>query len=329
MLPQWDAIDDECTLFWQSSAIFGCVLPQSATTRTMVVSLNALLLVGVPLPSIAVSFASQTWCTRHHDEIPWCSVYQHPLLALNILFFFNVTVLFWVISLCQGGSTWLIDPYWTILPILIHMFYATHAHAPHPTTARQLIIPLILLLWSVRLTHSYFRREHWRLGARQDWRFETMRQQWGPVRWRWASFWVAYASQHVLLVGLTLPLHAVVLQGGQPTAWTLLDTMAAALALLGSTSCMVVACDHAYDHAVLCQHTAAAAAGEVVLLQDRCCSQALPLQRWPTRSCTALYRPTNAHARLASHQGSSSTLVLCPCTLCDVNMVHIPIDTST
>lgn len=237
-------------------------------------SINALLLVTAPLPSIAVSFASYTLCRQHDGNgtwlVHWCKAYQHPLLALNILFFFNVTIMFWIISICQHGSTWLIDPYWTLLPPLIYTFYATHAHAPHPTSARQLAIPAMLALWSLRLTHSYFRRraqpqhhttthttrhrqhpacgsnhhlhlhrEEWRLGAWQDWRFDTMQQHWGPKRWRWASFWAAFASQHVMLVGLTTPLYMVVMKEGEQ-GWTVHDTLAAALALLGMCFCAVV-----------------------------------------------------------------------------------------
>lgn len=96
-----------------------------------------------------------------------------------------------------------------------------------------------------RLTHSYFRREGFRFGAREDWRFEDMRKK-DPENFWWQSFvsslliiciriiflciyyslynyltyaithfpslptqFLAYLSQHLLLVGITLPLWAV------------------------------------------------------------------------------------------------------------------------
>lgn len=43
----------------------------------------------------------QAWLTSEQ----WCSLSNKPLLAVNVVFFLNVCVLFWLISLAQG-STW-------------------------------------------------------------------------------------------------------------------------------------------------------------------------------------------------------------------------------
>jgi steroid 5-alpha reductase family enzyme len=48
------------------------------------------------------------------------------------------------------------------------------------------------------------RREKWRLGAREDWRYEEMRAAWGG-HWWWWSLVPVYAVQHALLAGLALP----------------------------------------------------------------------------------------------------------------------------
>ena len=46
--------------------------------------------------------------TQHEDSI--CRTYLgNPILTVNILFFLNVSVLFWIIGLVQH-SFWLIDP---------------------------------------------------------------------------------------------------------------------------------------------------------------------------------------------------------------------------
>ena len=42
--------------------------------------------------------------------------------TLNLLFFWNVAVGFWVVGLFQR-SFWLIDPYWSLLPPLIGHYY--------------------------------------------------------------------------------------------------------------------------------------------------------------------------------------------------------------
>jgi steroid 5-alpha reductase family enzyme len=98
----------------------------------------------------------------------------------------------------------LIDPYWTIIPLLIGQFYYSHPLANGHPLRRTLVMGL-LWVWSLRLTYSYFRREEWSFGAREDWRFAELRQKY-PRIWWWSSFFMAYVSQHLFLFGITLPL---------------------------------------------------------------------------------------------------------------------------
>lgn len=155
---------------------------------------NALLCLLVPLPAIV-------FCAVHFGEPePW-----HPLVLANVLFALNVDLLFWIIALAQR-STWLIDPYWTILPVLIAVLYATHPDA-HADPARAALSFAVLVLWSWRLTHNYFRRERWRFGYREDWRYAAMRQK--SRHFWWTSMFSVYVLQHILLVGLTLPFWAI------------------------------------------------------------------------------------------------------------------------
>ena len=52
----------------------------------------------------------------------------------------------------------LIDPYWTFIPVLIAHFYAWVCPSNELRTGRQHIALALIWLWSIRLTHSYFRR---------------------------------------------------------------------------------------------------------------------------------------------------------------------------
>ena len=74
----------------------------------------------------------------------------------------------------------------------------------HPWTVVALAC---LWLWSIRLTHNYFRRERYQLGAREDWRFARRRQE--SRHFWWFSFFYAFVSQQIMLVGLTLPYWAI------------------------------------------------------------------------------------------------------------------------
>ncbi|KAM4094730.1 hypothetical protein ACB094_06G216100 [Castanea mollissima] len=134
----------------------------------------------------------------------WC--YHHPLLLANALFFLNVNVLFWVISHIQK-SHWMIDPFWTVIPLMLVHYYATHPLG-HYNWWRSRIAMLMTWVWSLRLSHNYFRRENWQWGAREDWRFTDMSRQYGK-NWWWVSFFAVYASQQVFLIGVCLPLYVV------------------------------------------------------------------------------------------------------------------------
>ncbi|KAL4336717.1 hypothetical protein HN51_046491 [Arachis hypogaea] len=176
---------------------------------------NAVIAFLVPLPSIIIYLSF----LKHYDDqsnfstklepfwstfYSWC--YHHPLLLANALFFFNVNVLFWIIGQFQR-SHWLIDPYWTVIPVMLVHYYASHPLAQF-NWWRSWIVVTLTWIWSLRLTHNYFRRERWQWGAREDWRFTEMSQQYGK-QWWWISFFAVYVSQQVFLIGLSLPLNIV------------------------------------------------------------------------------------------------------------------------
>jgi|GEM_PF-1842164 len=192
-------------------------------TRQNLVNLAVLLL--VPLPSIIAVALAEPACAAAGS---WCGmVMTQPVVAVNVLFFVNVCVLFWLIALVQR-STWLIDPYWTIIPLFIAHFYVAHPFSNGDPT-REVLAVVLLWVWSIRLTHNYFRRERWQLGAREDWRFAKKRREW-PRHFWWIQFFYAYVSQHFMLVGLTLPFWAIAFR---PAPLDALDVVLAAGALAG------------------------------------------------------------------------------------------------
>ncbi|KAJ4847981.1 hypothetical protein Tsubulata_033074 [Turnera subulata] len=58
------------------------------------------------------------------------------------------------------------------------------------------IVMAMTWVWDLRLAHNYFRREKWQWAAREDWRFNDMRSQYGKYWW-WISFFSVYLSQQV------------------------------------------------------------------------------------------------------------------------------------
>jgi steroid 5-alpha reductase family enzyme len=178
---------------------------------------NVALALWVPIPALACAVLLFGWFPR--DAIPadpglvWPAtadqaaalLIHHPIVAANLFFFVFVDVQFWLIALVQRSS-WLIDPYWTLIPPLLAVFYLAHPLAD-PDMRRAALSSGLLAIWSIRLTANYFRRERGRFGYREDWRYAKMRRErrFFPVE----QIFVVYAAQHAMLVGLTLPFSAI------------------------------------------------------------------------------------------------------------------------
>lgn len=199
---------------------------------------NAGLVLATPLPAVGAVWLLFHWFPG--DAIPpaparivWTDpdalaawLLQHPLWALNLLYFVFVNLQFWVVALVQRSS-WLIDPYWTLIPLFIAGFYVAHPlAAPEPT--RLALAGVALVVWSVRLTWNYLRREDWRFGLREDWRYAKMRRE-RPGFW-WEQLFVVHLTQHAMLVGLTLPFWAIAFRSAP---LSLADFACFALALSG------------------------------------------------------------------------------------------------
>ena len=163
-----------------------------------------------PAHHIPLQFSSSP--VLHQWLMHTCDVGLHaPLFFLNVLLLLNMDVLLWLLSLAQN-STWLIDPYWQFIPLLIAHFYSNHPLA-RSQPWRSTLSFVLLYLWAARLLHSYFRRERWQVGWREDWRFSWIRSlvepTLGAVGWKVSVLFIAYLSQHPFLFGFTLPYYAI------------------------------------------------------------------------------------------------------------------------
>jgi len=104
---------------------------------------------------------------------------------LNIVFLLNVDLFFWSIGIIQK-SFWLIDPYWSIIPPVFAVMWRSHPMAVQ--SARGDVAMILSFVWGIRLTYSYFRREEWKFGTREDWRYTKMAIDYGRPLWYFLSF---------------------------------------------------------------------------------------------------------------------------------------------
>lgn len=118
-------------------------------------------------------------------------VFQNLLWLTWILSFRAI----WWIGLLLEFDFQMIDLFWTVIPVMLVHFYANHPLAQYNVWRSKVVI-LLTWIWSIRLTHNYFRRENWQWGHRQDWRFTDMSHQYGK-NWWWISFFFVYFSQQV------------------------------------------------------------------------------------------------------------------------------------
>lgn len=177
---------------------------------------NALLCLVAVLPSILVVrfylFAASDCNSPTADSTSArCYLFEHPFVAVNVLFFANVSVGFWLVGWVQK-SMWLIDPYWTFLPPLIAHYYmawsreaaqGNNKDADYP--ARAYLALALIYLWATRLTWNYFRRENWKFGEREDWRYTKMQRDYAGM-WFVLSFFAVGLAQQPMLVGISWPL---------------------------------------------------------------------------------------------------------------------------
>ena len=195
---------------------------------------NGILFAVALVPSFVATAIAYTRCDPQITDKyatpgeACCSVAMgQPIAFANLLFFVNVSFGFWVVGLLQR-SFWLIDPYWTLIPPLLGHFYQLHPNA-HYNTTRSAIGLSLLWLWCIRLTHSYFRREEWKFGQREDWRYTKMAGDM-PRAWWLVSFFAVGIAQQPMLIGIMLPAYTIHFVSS-PLGWV--DALAIGFAISG------------------------------------------------------------------------------------------------
>ena len=118
------------------------------------------------------------------------------------------------------------------------VFFATHPRASTENLPRSAVSLSLLFVWSVRLTHSYFRREDWKFGQREDWRYTKMAKE-NPKMWWLFSFFAVGLAQQPMLVGIALPSYSVALSPLAAKPFDVVDGIAVAGAALGLLTAFV------------------------------------------------------------------------------------------
>ena len=71
----------------------------------------------------------------------------------------------------------LYDPYWSVIPIVIALFWLATPVVTDVNITRGVLATLLVALWGLRLTYNCFRR--WTNMAHEDFRYQDFRKSWG------------------------------------------------------------------------------------------------------------------------------------------------------
>jgi steroid 5-alpha reductase family enzyme len=117
-------------------------------------------------------------------------VWSWPPLAALALADGAATLVVFLFSVVTNNSS-LYDPYWSVAPLPIALFWLLQPGADGLVNPRHLLIFTLVCLWAVRLTFNWASR--WQGLAHEDWRYQDIRRQTG--RWYWP---VSFLGIHLM-----------------------------------------------------------------------------------------------------------------------------------
>lgn len=105
--------------------------------------------------------------------------FMHPLLIILMADLAGTLTIFIISSITKNSSFY--DPYWSVAPLVIAIYYIFLPHSTSINVVRQVIIFVLVCIWSIRLTHNWLRQ--WRGIKHEDWRYARLRQKHGKNFW--------------------------------------------------------------------------------------------------------------------------------------------------
>jgi steroid 5-alpha reductase family enzyme len=102
---------------------------------------------------------------------------EHPLATLFVADIGATLIIFGFSMRLDNGSVY--DPYWSVVPPLIALFWIAHASAADGL--RQLAVTVLVFAWGIRLTYNWARG--WPGLHHEDWRYTLLYAKSGMPKW--------------------------------------------------------------------------------------------------------------------------------------------------
>ncbi len=116
------------------------------------------------------------------------------------------------------------DPYWSLAPIAIAVYWIASAESVGVDSTRQAVVLSLVIWWGVRLTWNFARG--WGGLGHEDWRYVQLRDRSGSAWWLVSLVGIHLMPTLIVFLGL-LPLYSALSVGIRPWGW--LDALALAL----------------------------------------------------------------------------------------------------
>ena len=113
------------------------------------------------------------------------------------------------------------DPYWSVAPVAIAVYWAGTPTDMGVDIVRQLVVVVLVIWWAIRLTYNWVRR--WEGLSHEDWRYADFRQQYGSLYWLVDFFGIHLFPTAMVFLGC-LSLYPALSSGTRP--FGVLDVLA-------------------------------------------------------------------------------------------------------
>lgn len=148
-----------------------------------------------------------------------------PPIAIVGLADLAATIVVFIFSVITNNSS-IYDPYWSVAPIPIALFWLSRPGSDGFANPRHLLIFALLCLWAIRLTTNWAVR--WRGLSHEDWRYQDIHKQTGAFYWP-VSFLGIHLMPTILVFLGCLALWPNLSGHNTPLSW--LDIIAALVTL--------------------------------------------------------------------------------------------------
>ena len=131
-----------------------------------------------------------------------CYLFGSVFYGSNIILYAFIldtltTIAVFLISMLVNNSS-IYDPYWSIAPPVIFFYWLYAGDPGGGNLTRQIVIILLVLVWSVRLTWNWLRR--WNGLIDEDWRYRNFRKQFPTTYWLVSFFAIHLAPTLIVLI---------------------------------------------------------------------------------------------------------------------------------